>query len=328
MKSQLQEQQHTRRNSRNERTTRHGSSFARLSSGLMIALAMLLSAPRAVNAQVVVLVNGQPITAYDVDQRTRLTQLSTQKTPTRQAVIQELIDDQLKVQLLRRYSIEGMDKEVDTAFANMAGRMRLSPQQFTEVLTKSGVSAKTLKAKIKADITWSQVIRAKYQSSLQITETDILEKLEKNKVEDKAAYDYTLRPIVFIVPRGAPDSTRSARIKEAEALRARFTNCEAGIRLARGLRDVAVRAPVTRSSADLPPALREILEKTEIGKLTAPESTSQGIEVYALCSKKESAGDNTLGKRKARDELFASQFETYSQRYIKELRSQAMIEYR
>jgi peptidyl-prolyl cis-trans isomerase SurA len=286
-------------------------------------------APQHATAQqVVALVNGEPITSYDIDQRVRLIQISTNKTPPRQEVMQDLIDQKLKIQLLRRYNIDGMDVEVNNAFANMAQRMRMTPQQFTDQLAKSGVAADTLRSKIKADITWSQVIRAKYQSRLQIAEKDILAKMTERNTEDKAAYEYTLRPILFVVPRGSPDSLLAARRKEAEALRARFDNCQTGIRMARSLRDVAVRAPVTRSSADLQPALREILEKTEVGKLTAPEVTMQGIEVYALCNKKEAGADNTLGKRQIRDEMFASQFEIYSKRFIKELRSQAMIEYR
>jgi peptidyl-prolyl cis-trans isomerase SurA len=83
-----------------------------------------------------------------------------------------------------------------------------------------------------------------------------------------------------------------------------------------------------RSTADLPPNLRELLEKTEVGKLTAPEATQQGVEVYALCAKKQSASDNTPGKRAAREELLTAQFEAHSKRFLKELRSQAMIEYR
>jgi len=300
----------------------------------VIALAMLslaalfVVAPPSQAQQVVVVVNGDPITAYDIEQRTKLTQISTQKTPPRQEVLQELIDEQLKIQLLKRYSIDGMDQEVNTAFAGMAGRMRQTPQQLTELLAKSGISVNTLKSKIKADITWSQVIRAKYQGSLQIAEKDILAKLEETKTDDKISYDYTLRPILFVVPRDSPDALRVARVREAEALRARFTNCQDGIRLARGLRDVAVKASVTRNSADLSPALREILEKTEIGRLSAPEPTAQGIEVFAICGKKEASSEQTLGRRKIHDELFSTQFDTYSKRFIKELRSQAMIEYK
>ena len=96
----------------------------------------------------------------------------------------------------------------------------------------------------------------------------------------------------------------------------------------RALRDIAVRPSITRSSADLPPALREILEKTEIGRLTQPETTSEGVELYALCAKKPSAKDNTPGKRELREELYAKQFEINSKRYLKELREQAYIVYK
>ena len=284
----------------------------------------------ALAQQVAALVNGDPITVFDVEQRAKLIQLTLHKTPSRKEVVEELIEEKLKLQLLKRFSIEGMDNEVDTAFANIARRARITPQQLTEQLGKAGVTAATLKSRIKAEITWNQVIRGKFQSSFQFSDKDIAVKLEAGNPEAKASigYDYTLRPILFVVPRGSPDSLRDVRRKEAEALRGRFQSCDEGIRIARGMRDVAVRAPTTRSSADLAPALREILEKTEIGKLTSPEVTTQGIEVYALCRKEPSSTENTPEKRKVREELQNEQFQTNARRFMKELRSQAMIEYR
>jgi peptidyl-prolyl cis-trans isomerase SurA len=298
-------------------------------AALLFTAAIAVSSPSAAQ-QVVVIVNGDPVTAFDIEQRTKLTQLTTQKTPTRKEVVDELIEEKLKLQLLKRYSIEGMDNEVESAFSNMARRVRLTPQQFTEQLARSGVAVGTLKSRMKAEITWNQVIRGRFQSSFHFSEKDIMAKLEATNPDAKQSvgYDYTLRPILFVVPRGSPDSLRESRRKEAEALRARFENCQDGIRLARGLRDVAVRGSTTRSSADLPQALREILEKTEIGKLTSPEITTQGVEVYALCRKEQSSAENTPDKRKVRDELVSEQFQANAKRYMKELRSQAMIEYR
>jgi peptidyl-prolyl cis-trans isomerase SurA len=130
------------------------------------------------------------------------------------------------------------------------------------------------------------------------------------------------------VPRDSPDSVRVARRKEAEELRARFDGCDQGVRIARGLRHVAVRTPTTKSSADLPQALRDILNKTEVGKLTPPEITLQGVEVYALCRKEISSAENTPEKRKVREEMANEQFKENAERFMKELRSQAMIEYR
>ena len=120
-------------------------------------------------------------------------------------------------------------------------------------------------------------------------------------------YDYTLRPILFVVPRGSPPAAFEARAKEAEALRARFQSCEEGIALARGMRYVAVRPQVVKGSAELPTALRDMLAKTELGRLTAPETTPQGVEVYALCGKRQS--ENAPAKKEVRDEMYNETFE-------------------
>ena len=98
--------------------------------------------------------------------------------------------------------------------------------------------------------------------------------------------------------------------------------------MARGLRYVAVRPPVVKSSADLPPALREVLEKIEIGRLSNPEVTQEGVEIYALCSKKTSTADDAPAKKAVRDELYKQVFEKHSKSFLQELRSQAMLEYR
>jgi peptidyl-prolyl cis-trans isomerase SurA len=301
--------------------------------GLALALGVLalLAAPGRADAQLVAaIVNGDPITHFDIEQRAKLVQISTQKAPTKKEVLDELIDERLKIQMLRRYSIDGIDKDVDNALNNMARRMRSTPQAFLEQLHKQGVMPETLKSRIKAELVWGQIIRGRYQSSFQFSDKDIQARLEVKRPGEtiSSGFDYTLRPILFVVPRGSPQTAFDERRKEAEGLKARFPNCEQGIEIARGLRYVAVRQPVTKSSAELPQALREILEKTEIGGLTAPEVTQQGIEVYALCGKRPSDAENAPAKREMRDEMFREQFDKHSKSLLKELRTQAMIEYR
>jgi peptidyl-prolyl cis-trans isomerase SurA len=298
----------------------------RLTACAAVAAAIALTGPAG--AQTVVIVNGDPVTQFDVEQRTKLTELSTHKTPTRNEVVEELINEKLKIQLVKKFLIDGIDKEVDQAYANMARRMKVSPRDFTENLAKQGVKIETLKSRIKADLIWNQMIRGRYQSHFQFSEKDISARLEAKKPDDVGVvgYDYTLRPILFVVPRGSPPAAYEARAKEAEGLRARFQDCNEGISLARGMRYVAVRQQVVKASADLPAALRDVLAKTEIGRLTAPETTQQGVEVYALCGKRQS--DNAPAKKEIRDELMQEAFQSLSKKYIKELRDQAMIEYR
>ena len=129
------------------------------------------------------------------------------------------------------------------------------------------------------------------------------------------------------MPRGSPDAAIEARKREAEALRARFQSCDEGIPQVRLMRDTAVRDPVRRNSSDLAPALREILDGIPIGKLTPPEVTQQGIELFALCDKKQTTSD-TPAQRQVRDELVQERFQVYSKQFLKEMRRAALIEYK
>ena len=300
----------------------------RLMMGAAIAIVTAIAMTASAGAQTVVIVNGDPVTQFDVEQRSKLIQLSTHKAPTRNEVVEELINEKLKIQLLKRFSIDGIDKDVDNAYANMARRMRATPKDFTENLEKQGVKTETLKSRIKADLIWGQIIRGRYQSSFQFSDQDVAARLKTKNRDDAnvVGYDYTLRPILFVVPRGSPPAAFEARAKEAEALRGRFQSCDEGIALARGIRYVAVRPQVVKGSAELPTALRDVLAKTELGRLTAPETTQQGVEVYALCGKRQS--ENAPAKKEVRDEMFNEAFESLSKKFLKELRDQAMIEYR
>jgi peptidyl-prolyl cis-trans isomerase SurA len=306
------------------RNTKGRTCRTALAVACLIAAAAASSTARA--QQVLMIVNGDVITAYDVEQRMKFVQLSTRKPAVRSEVIDQLIDDKLKVQFGRRYKIEIPDGEIDTQFAEMGNRMHMSSEQLTQALAQGGVDAATLKAKIRSDSVWQSIVRGRYQGDFQIREKDVLAAIQNDKPDEKSqvGYEYRLRPILFLVPHGAAQITE-ARQKDAEALRGRFTDCDSGLKYARTLRDVAVRDVIVKSSSDLPPVLRDVLDKTEIGHLTAPEVTPQGVELFALCERKETKED-TPEKRQAREKLFTEKFQAKAKQLLRELRKQAMIE--
>jgi hypothetical protein len=62
------------------------------------AALILMGCGSPLHAQTVaVMVNGEPITNYDIDQRSKLNFLTTHKTPVRQQVVDELIDEKVKI---------------------------------------------------------------------------------------------------------------------------------------------------------------------------------------------------------------------------------------
>ncbi len=296
----------------------------------MVAIGLAWASSAALAQQVAAIVNGDLITTLDVAQRIKLTELSTHKTQPRQEALDELIDEKLKLQVAKRYVVEITDKDVNAAFDGIARRAGTTSQKFAETLTAAGISVPALKGRIKADIAWSSIIRGKFQSALQVGEKDILDALQTRKKDDKpetVTYQYTLRQILFIVPRGSPPNAFEARAKEAEALRGRFQSCEEGLAMARATRDVAVRETITRASVDVPAQQREVLDKTPVGHLTPPDITLQGVELFAVCTRDQVSGE-TPGKREVRETITNERFNAQAKRYLKELRRSAMIEIR
>ncbi len=292
------------------------------------AFGTLLLAAQPATAQIVAMVNGEAITALDVAQRSKLTQVSTQKTPTRQEVLDELIEDKLKVHIAKRYIAEVPKREIESAFANIARRAGMTPEQFAKMVSAGGVSVDSLKARLHADFVWTQIIRGKFRTALQIGEGEVAVKLQGNQKQDPIDYEYSLRPILLLVPRGAGASAVEARKREADNLRTRFQNCGEGLRMAMALPDVAVRETVKRLASELGQQQRDALNSTPIGRLTQPDVSLQGVELFAVCDKKESKGGESPSKREARDAIYQERYQALSKKYLKELRAQALIEIR
>lgn len=288
-----------------------------------------LAAPAIAEAQVVVIANGSPITELDIAQRSKLTASSTHKVPTRKEVISQLIDDRIKIAKAKYYGLEVSDAELESAFANMAKRQNISPQQFAQILEREGISANALKARIKAEMTWQQLVRGKFGSALQVGDADVALAMQSQSDDagKDVGYVYTLYPVMVVVPSGSSATTIEAKRREADNLRGRFVSCAAGLPLARALRDVAVREPVSRSSADLTPQFRELLGSMEVGRLTTPDVTPQGLQMFALCEKRASKADSPA-KTELRQQIYLKRFEAESKRFLDEIRKQAMIEYK
>ena len=73
--------------------------------------------------------------------------------------------------------------------------------------------------------------------------------------------------------------------------------------------------------------MRELLNSTPDGKLTAPERTEAGVEVVAVCSRREVAGQTAV-MNEVRQELVSERLQSQAKRYMAELRRAALIEYR
>jgi peptidyl-prolyl cis-trans isomerase SurA len=300
-----------------------------LIAGCAIVLGLLTSGASPLSAQsVAVMVNGEPITSYDIEQRTKLVFLTSHQQTPRQDVINELINEKVKIKEAKRFGVDPTSSEIDEAYASMGTRMRITPDQLTKTLEAQGIRADTLKARLKADMVWTSLVRGRFKESLQVGEKEVTDLAQEGgESVQTEAFEYKMRPIVLIVPRGSAPTAIELRKKEAESLRERVQTCEQANAYFKSMQNAAIREPVTKTSADLPVPLRELLDKTPIGHLTPPEITKQGVEMVALCDRKATKIDSPK-KREIRDKMFQQKYEKKSKDYLDEVRRAAMIEYR
>jgi len=290
---------------------------------------MLVGAHAPVYAQsVACMINGDPITNYDIEQRTKLNFLTTHKQMPREEVLSELIDEKVKIKEAKKYGVDPTATDVDQSFGGMASRMRITPDQLAKSLESQGIRTDTLKARLKAEMVWSSLVRGRFKESLQVGEKDVNAAAQESGEKTEAeAFEYQMQPIILIVPRDAGSGATDARRKEAEALRERVQSCGEANSYFRSMQRAVIKDTVTRTSADIPGPLRELLDKTPIGHLTPPEVTKQGVEMVALCSRKATTVD-TPKKREIREKMYAQKYEAKSKAYLQETRKAAMIECR
>ena len=295
-----------------------------------VAGLLLISPISPLRAQTVaVMVNGEPITDYDIEQRSKLNFLTTHQQANRQEVVNELIDEKVKIREAKKFGVDPSSSDIDQSYSAMSSRMRLSADQLTKTLEGQGIRPETLRSRIKADMVWGSLVRGRYKERLQVGEKDVAAavKAEGGGPDQTDAFEYKMQPVVLIVPQGSAPAAMQARQKEAEALRARVQSCDEANTYFKSMQNAAIREPVVKTSADIPQVLRKLLDDTPIGHLTPPEITKQGVEMVALCARKPTTID-TPKKREIRDKMFAQKYEATSKAYLQEIRKAAMIEYR
>lgn len=298
--------------------------------GCAVALTGFMAGVQPAAASTIkVLVNDSPITEYDISQRVKLLNATGNRSGNvQQAAIDELIEEKLKMQEARRLGISASAGAVDNAFNTIASRVNMSPAQFSQALNQMGINPATLKKRLEADIAWSDVVRARFQREVRIRDRDIETALAKKGEEaTTAAHEMVLQQVLFIIPSGSSNDFIRQRTRDAEDFRAKYSGCDTAKELARNYRDIVVKDNVRRASTELPPAVAEILKAVPVGKASAPNKTTNAVEMIGVCDRKE-IQSNAAARQQIESQMMNEQGERLARRLLIDLRQTAVIERR
>lgn len=288
-----------------------------------LVLAFVLVAAPAHASQIKVIVNGEPITSYDIQKRAAFLKLSRAGGGT-EAAKKAMVDQALHMAEAKRLGIKVSDKQVSAAYQRFAAQNKLSTKQLDQILNASGVTPGHFKEFIRAQMSWGQAMQAKFRTSGLMKEQDAVKRMLEQGGQKPTATEYMLQQVIFVVPAKDRKSKLGQRRKEAEALRARFQGCQSTREFAKGLVDVTVRDLGRMIAQELPPDWEKQIKATKQGDATPVRETEKGIEFLGVCSTREVSDDRTAqmvftmeGAGKDNNE--------FEKKYTDELRAKARI---
>lgn len=275
-------------------------------------------------SEIRVVVNKQPITSYQIQQRAAFFKLRRAAGGT-EAVTNELIDEALKSQEIRRRGISIPDPLVDQAFQRFAKDNKLTEAQLSQVLTQAGFSAKGFKDYIRVQMGWGQAVQMNVRQTERLSEQDVVQRMLANGGQKPTTTEYTLQQVIFVVPQDQRGSAMGRRMSEANAMRQRFTSCQDSFALARGLRDVTVRDLGRVAQPELPPRWKDDIVNASRGKTTKAQETERGVEFIAICDSRSISDDQAAQMVFQAQNLEAMGKNDPGQAFLKQLRDKATI---
>ena len=296
----------------------------RLLPSTLIAAVLLLLGPAtaAFAIGIEVVVNGIPITSYDIDQRVALQRISGE-TPNRTVAANQLIDETIQISEAVRLGGTISTAQVDAAFATIARQVGMGITEFNGALREAGVDPDTLKRRLSAQIAWSGLLQLRTQMTAVVRQDAVTQALIAGGRQTETVREYQLQQIVFVVPANSTDAFVTQRRNEAENFRQRFQGCDSTLAVAQTLRGVVV-LNIGRDMGQLTAAQADAVETTNAGRTTRPERTGRGIEIVAVCAVTVVAG-NENARNEVQNQLLIARAEEIGLEYLAELRAKAII---
>ncbi|MEG6509696.1 SurA N-terminal domain-containing protein [Methyloligella sp. 2.7D] len=304
---------------------------ASLAAGIWLALSPAASLPAhaQVEQSIKVIVNDNPISAYDIEQRMRFLAVTSGEKPSaelQKKATEMLIDERLQIEAGKEQKLYADEGDVNRVVESMAQKNKLDAAGLAQALGKAGINVKTLKDRIRAQLVWQDVIRKKFSHTVTVGQRDIDAALAQSGTINLAqSTTLQLRRVSF--SGGGGDAGIARRLAQAEDLRRRFRSCNTLPLIAKDFSGASVGGVSTTKASAVRQPQRAMLMHAEVNQMTAPSIASGRVELYALCGK-DTKAEAPQERDTARRELMNKEMMDKADDYLAELRKEAFIERR
>lgn len=240
--------------------------------------------------EAVISVNDRVITQYELDQRALFMEILGQQGDLQQMARTSLIEDRLRLSAAKELGLKVTPDQLMGGMSEFASRANLSAEEFVKLTGEMGLDAQAFRDFVEAGMLWREVVRAKYASTVSITEAEI----------DRAIANFqptsaTRLQLLEIVLPGYADGLSGAQAL-ARRLQAQIETEADFASLARANSKGPSAASGGRLGwqrlSDLPEASRAALARLAPGAMSRPVLLDDKVVIYWLVER----GEDPLGK--------------------------------
>lgn len=265
------------------------SSAAIQSSGSSASVKKIATSSKGESAKIAVVVNKDVITYQDIQDRARLILMTSgvQNTPemlktVEQQVKKSLIDEKIQLQAARLQKVFVADVDIEEALKSIAKDNQMTVEQMTVLFKEKGVNIQTLKDRLRAQISWARTVREAFGAIVQISETEIQNKLQQLQ-DNENKEQFELMEIFLSVEN---PSKQSAVAQEASKI---YQQLQQGAHfhvMAQQFSESTTSSVGGYmgwfASGQIDPTLEPEIVKLKPGEFTPPIRTSMGYKIILL----------------------------------------------
>jgi peptidyl-prolyl cis-trans isomerase SurA len=247
---------------------------------------------------IVAVVNGDVISAADVDLRRRLFAVSTGQgispdvlerlTPQ---IIRQLIDERLRLQEAQRRHIVVSDQQIADAIRDIEQRNNMPAGGLRGRLAAVGIDMRTLIDQIRVQIGWSQVLRQVLGAQAQVSQADIKERQQLLKSEiGKPEFNVSEIFVPITEPSQADDANRFADTV-IQQLRAGAPFPVMATQFSQSQTALQGGALGWVQADQLDPEVLRVVEEMPVGAISNPIRVPGGLSIVTVRGKREIGQD-------------------------------------
>ncbi len=284
------------------------------------------------SGSLVAIVNDEPISEYDVSQRVQFNKTMRGarggSLQLRQEALRELIDNTLKRQEAERFSLGVTDLQVDQSLEGMAARAGASTHDWSAGLRSEGIEIKTVREEIQSSLAWRRVVTLRFGRRIQVETEDV--DREYQVVEETSAqvrYVYVIQRILLPLESDATSQLRQARLRDAHTVMGRISGCRSISNATSGVFNKRIFNAQRIPAEGLSGPLKRALDQVGPGHAIGPAPDPGGVLVIVYCNR-ESIEAPRPTREQVEDALLQRKFDRIGEQFLRDLRRDAIIEYR